>query len=145
MIDNAHVATSYVVPRLREAFSNLRKQGYLARQRFSCCSSCAGSELACYVRDMQPRRSERVQGGVFYHRQDADALRGTYMSDLAIRYGRIHVHETSKAYGKEDVIPRAGIAKLHSQGLSLMPEGREQNLTTQDLADLLEFIATASP
>ena len=46
-----------------------------------------------------------------------------------------------QAYGKEDVIPRANITKMHSQGLSIMPEGLEQNLTPQDMADLLEYIS----
>jgi putative membrane-bound dehydrogenase-like protein len=56
------------------------------------------------------------------------------------------VNETStsvtlrQAFGKEDVIPRAKIAKMHSQGLSVMPEGLEQNLTPQDMADLLAHI-----
>jgi hypothetical protein len=30
---------------------------------------------------------------------------------------------------------------MHSQGLSIMPEGLEQNLTSQDMADLLEYIS----
>lgn len=61
------------------------------------------------------------------------------------------VNETSanvtvrQAYGKETVIPRANIAKMRSQGQSVMPEGLEQNLTSQDLADLLEFVSTAQP
>lgn len=46
-----------------------------------------------------------------------------------------------QAFGKEDVIPRANITKMHSQGLSIMPEGLEQNLTTPDMADLLEYIS----
>lgn len=49
-----------------------------------------------------------------------------------------------QAYGKEDVIPRANISSLRSQGLSLMPEGLESGLTPQDFADLLEYIATAT-
>ena len=48
-----------------------------------------------------------------------------------------------QAYGKEDVIPRANIAKMQSQGNSLMPEGLEAGLRPQDLADLLEYIETA--
>ncbi len=60
------------------------------------------------------------------------------------------VNETStsvtlrQAYGKEDVIPRAKIAKMHSQGQSVMPEGLEAGLTPQDMADLLEHISTAT-
>ena len=48
-----------------------------------------------------------------------------------------------QAYGKEDVIPRANIRKMQSQGQSLMPEGLEAGLTPQDLADLLQYVETA--
>lgn len=64
-------------------------------------------------------------------------------------YVGLVVNETSasvtlrQAYGKEDVIARANIVKMRSQGQSVMPEGLEQNLTAQDMADLLEFISTA--
>lgn len=48
-----------------------------------------------------------------------------------------------QAYGRQDVIPRTNIAKLHSQGQSVMPEGLEAGLTPQAMADLLEYISTA--
>lgn len=63
-------------------------------------------------------------------------------------YVGLVVNETSasvtlrQAYGKEDTISRANIAKMQSQGQSVMPEGLEQNLTPQDMADLLDFIST---
>ncbi|MEY2409098.1 MAG: hypothetical protein QOF48_1768 [Verrucomicrobiota bacterium] len=44
------------------------------------------------------------------------------------------------AGGLESVVSRANIASLQSQGRSLMPEGLEEGLKTQDMADLLEFI-----
>ena len=44
------------------------------------------------------------------------------------------------AGGTESVIARGNIASLQSQGRSLMPEGLEEGLKPQDLADLLEFI-----
>jgi putative heme-binding domain-containing protein len=50
-----------------------------------------------------------------------------------------------QAYGKEDIVPRAQIRKMRSQGQSLMPEGLEAGLTPQDLANLLEYIETAGP
>ncbi len=49
-----------------------------------------------------------------------------------------------QAYGKESIIPRANIAKMASQGQSVMPEGLEAGLTSQGMADLLEYISTAS-
>lgn len=59
------------------------------------------------------------------------------------------VNETStsitvrQAYGKEDVVPRSRIHRMHSQAQSLMPEGLEAGLSPQGLADLLQFIETA--
>ena len=47
-------------------------------------------------------------------------------------------------YGKEDVVLLSNIARKKSQNLSLMPEGVEAGLKPQDLADLLEYISTAS-
>ncbi len=48
-----------------------------------------------------------------------------------------------QAFGKENVIQRSQIKKLKSQENSLMPEGLESGLKTQDIADLLEYISTA--
>ncbi|MBI3879025.1 MAG: c-type cytochrome [Verrucomicrobia bacterium] len=45
-----------------------------------------------------------------------------------------------QAFGKEDVIPRAKIKTMRSPGQSLMPEDLQAGLTSQQLADLLEFI-----
>jgi len=44
------------------------------------------------------------------------------------------------AGGVESVIARANIVSMQSQGKSLMPEGLEEGLSHQDMADLLEFI-----
>ena len=44
------------------------------------------------------------------------------------------------AGGAESVVARANIASMQSQGKSLMPEGLEEGLSQQDMADLLEFI-----
>jgi putative heme-binding domain-containing protein len=45
-------------------------------------------------------------------------------------------------YGKENVINRAEIKKMQSQGQSMMPEGLEAGMAPQDLADLIEYIET---
>ena len=44
------------------------------------------------------------------------------------------------AGGTESVVARANLASMQSQGKSLMPEGLEEGLSQQDMADLLEFI-----
>jgi putative heme-binding domain-containing protein len=46
-----------------------------------------------------------------------------------------------QAFGKETVVQRSQIKKLHSQNNSMMPEGLESGLKPQDLADLLEYIS----
>jgi len=42
--------------------------------------------------------------------------------------------------GQEDTIARANIASLNSEGLSLMPQEIEKNMSRQDMADLLAFL-----
>jgi putative membrane-bound dehydrogenase-like protein len=46
-------------------------------------------------------------------------------------------------FGKENTLMRSNIKSMQSQGQSLMPEGLEQGLSQQDVANLLEYIATA--
>jgi putative heme-binding domain-containing protein len=45
-----------------------------------------------------------------------------------------------QAYGRETVISRAQIKRMSSDGKSLMPEGLEEKLTSQDMADLIAFV-----
>jgi putative heme-binding domain-containing protein len=46
-----------------------------------------------------------------------------------------------QAYGIETVVFRSNIKRLKNQGESIMPQGLEEGLKPQDLADLLEFIS----
>jgi putative heme-binding domain-containing protein len=45
-----------------------------------------------------------------------------------------------QANGVPFVLPRANVQSLGVQPWSLMPEGLEQDFSTQDLADLLEYV-----
>jgi putative membrane-bound dehydrogenase-like protein len=45
-------------------------------------------------------------------------------------------------FGKDTVMLRSDVKRIESQQLSLMPEGLEEGLKPQDLADLLEFVFT---
>lgn len=47
--------------------------------------------------------------------------------------------------GKEQVVLRGDLEQLRSTGKSLMPEGVEQDVTQQDLADIIEYLRTAGP
>ena len=61
-------------------------------------------------------------------------------------YAGLIVNETASSVtvrqplGIEVVVPRSRIAKMQAQRTSLMPEGLEEGLTHQDLADLVDFI-----
>jgi putative heme-binding domain-containing protein len=47
-----------------------------------------------------------------------------------------------QAFGKETVIMRSEMKSRRGLGQSLMPEGLEQGLTPQDVANLLEYITS---
>ena len=47
--------------------------------------------------------------------------------------------------GRPVVLPRTNIQYLQAQPWSLMPEGLENGLTPQDMADLLEYVVAAAP
>ena len=46
--------------------------------------------------------------------------------------------------GLRTVWPRTNIGTIETQPWSFMPEGLEEGLTPQDMADLLEYIATGT-
>lgn len=56
--------------KLNQAFALLRKQGYIAKQNYKCCSSCAGYAIACEA-EQRHTECKPVEGAVYYHRQDA--------------------------------------------------------------------------
>ncbi len=47
-----------------------------------------------------------------------------------------------RAEAKQDVVLRSNIEELISNGISLMPEGLEKELSRQDLANVIAFIQT---
>jgi len=78
---------------IKAAFSNLRKQGYIARSAFMCCGGCAGCAIALRVEEMPAEKRAKVRGAVFYTQQDAKAFDDPRCGDLMLRFGRI---ETAK-------------------------------------------------
>ena len=80
---------------LNLAFRELRSRGFMARQNFLCCSNCVGTSLATRAEILKDKNTP-PQGCVFYHRQDAEALkppetRWERKNDcyLMIRYGSL--------------------------------------------------------
>ena len=69
--------------KLDQAFKALRKLGYVAKQNYLCCSSCAGAQIAHDIRNMSLADRAKVKGCVFYHKQGGDSMRD---------YGRFMLH-----------------------------------------------------
>jgi putative heme-binding domain-containing protein len=45
-----------------------------------------------------------------------------------------------RAEGNDEIVPRSNIESLKAAGKSLMPDGFEQKLSVQDVADVLDFL-----
>jgi len=58
--------------KLNNVFKAVRKQGFVARQNFSCCGGCASYELGQYLKEHPDNR-----GAIYYHRQDAERINDT--------------------------------------------------------------------
>src|SRR6185437_11794022 len=75
--------------KLNQAFKFLRKNGMIARQNFTCCQSCGGYAIGTYMEGQLDKGKSQL-GYVFYHHQDAEALKSDgYRSDgnLYLAYG----------------------------------------------------------
>jgi hypothetical protein len=72
--------------KLNQAFRELRVMGYIARQGYKCCSSCAGYALT-ETAVAQVEKGRTVRGAVFYHKQD----RERFLNDgpLHIRFSNL--------------------------------------------------------
>jgi putative membrane-bound dehydrogenase-like protein len=88
------------------------------------------------VNILDPNREVASQYSAYLvETKDGDSILGIIVNDTATSI------TLRQAYGQETVIFRNNIKKLKNQGQSLMPEGLEEGLKAQDLADLLEFIS----
>ena len=105
------------IDRINAAFATLRKQGFIARQHFLCCGTCAGAALATQVGKMPAAKRAKVKGAVFTTRQDRGAR------TLFIKYGRIEP-ENCAAVGLPTVaIGEALATALKAQGLAVEWDG----------------------
>jgi len=74
---------------LREAFGELRKRGYFARQNFLCCQSCAWAAVP----------EEKADKAVFYHNQDNQRLEATGKCHLAWAGNGQEIVDVLQAHG----------------------------------------------
>ena len=84
--------------RVTLAFSELRSQGFIAKQAFMCCRSCAGYAIAEQVKAMTSARRAKLKGAVTYCKQDAEIFqesrrwRPQENPVLYIGYGPVELH-----------------------------------------------------
>lgn len=72
--------------KLTRAFLFLRKEGFVARQRFSCCRGCAGSALTNEQQEKQAAGKKLPKSYVYYTKQDG-FLDGNRVRKLYLSFG----------------------------------------------------------
>jgi putative heme-binding domain-containing protein len=127
----------------------LRGRGVFQKQ----CATChhiagVGVDVAPDISDSRERSPEQLLTDII---QPNRAIDSNYFSYTAVAadgrvYTGILTAETStsitlkQAEGKIVVLRRSEIEDLHSDGVSLMPDGLEKLIPAQDMADLISFI-----
>ena len=106
-----------------EAFKTLRKNRVLAKANFSCCGSCAGSEIDGRLED----KPMKWDGYAYWHRQtEARAFPWVFSYDppsLNIYYG-------GNEYGSDMTTEHIGsriVAVMESHGLNVHWDGNPDN------------------
>lgn len=101
--------------RLNTAFKELRRMGFVARQNFLCCQTCAGSVILEKLNEAKAKGRMKA-GYVYYHRQDADDLKE--YGDCYLAFGSGDPDSSGKQDRKEskkvgfqvvEVLNKAGI------------------------------------
>ncbi len=94
--------------RLDWAFEELDRAGIVARQTFTCCSTCGHYEIWDEIR--QAKEEHPVEGYVFYHMQDTESAAAG--GGLFLAYGAVEEGEEALiAVGRKIVLAmeRAGL------------------------------------
>lgn len=98
--------------KVQAAFNQLRKRRILAHSNFMCCQGCGHSVLS------QRAKKELKVGWVFWHSQDADALKKNGL--LSIAFGGIQQKSSLK-------IGQALVEELMKQGLKVSWDWNDEN------------------
>lgn len=101
---------------VNKAFRALRREGFIAKQSFMCCSSCACSS---------PELNETPAPYVFYHSQDAEYFTTGRGEKLMIRFGQ------KKGDGR--AVARKIIAALKAAGVPVSWNGKADRCIEADL------------
>jgi len=77
--------------KVKEAFRQLRKEGFIARANHLCCSNCAGynlTEKATEDVELGKKKKEEIKGCVFWHNQDDESFNRRGI--LFLSFGNLH-------------------------------------------------------
>jgi hypothetical protein len=102
-----HEDVAIVKEKITIAFKNLRRAGFLARQNYKCCQSCAGYALATEIENMPPEKRRAVRGVVYYHNQDNANLKRSGSVMLA--------YDNAGTEKYPDATPREEIGRIISE------------------------------
>ncbi|MGD9720700.1 MAG: PVC-type heme-binding CxxCH protein [Pirellulales bacterium] len=147
--DRAAVLARYE-PALKTDGDRLRGAALFARQCLACHSvQGRGQRVGPDLSGVGARPREAVLADVLDPNRQVspDFVAYTLVTTEGQVLSGLLVSETAasvtlrRAEGAQDFVPRAQIEQLRATGKSLMPEGMEQNLSPQDMADLLDFLA----
>ena len=112
---------------LNVAFAQLRREGFLARQSFKCCSSCASHAFGVELGQRAAAGKPLPRGAVFFHQQDAEAAR--LGGRLYVRFGQVtHYHDGVVAVTTPAAtvdVGHAAFAALKAAGLKVEWNGNE--------------------
>lgn len=99
-----------------EAFANLRKAGFIARNKFSCCGGCASCEIATHVE----KKDKPISGAVFTTRQD---WKGKYSKTVYIKYGAVTLTSGRQFGFDSKTVGRAVVEACNDAGLTVVWSG----------------------
>lgn len=113
-----------------EIFADLRKDGFLARMNFSCCSNCGLYELEAMA-DERTEKGKKVQGAIFWHRQDEQRLQDG--GPLCIRYFQVESdkHGLLGDFSTQE-IGALIVSKLREKGIALDWDGNPNRTINVD-------------
>jgi hypothetical protein len=113
-------ATQETYDTIKDVFRQMRHMGYICRTNFSCCSGCAGYELA-EIASQRLYKGWPVAGVVFWHHQDHARMLDDGI--LFIRFGDITISEQG-TFGQPDwYIGKVAYRMLKDAGLDVEWDG----------------------
>jgi len=109
---------------LTAAFRELVKSGFIARRNFSCCTNCAGNDIANEAAELIDKGKDpsEIRGTVFYHRQSGERLRKT--GECHLYFGRIHTAKHGNLGAPSKVVGREAVAILRKHGVDVTWNGK---------------------